>query len=144
MSGSWVAVDMATATPPIIADYDGQVVESIGVGLSASATATFSTTGACTGTISRSGLTFTKSWYAPNTAGIGTSYWVKATLTTGKTPSSGTMGAWTQITTNQAWTNSVAAGGSRDSIVKFQIASDAGGVNIVYTGTIGIIADGTL
>jgi hypothetical protein len=65
-------------------------------------------------------------------------------LTSGDALTSGTFGAWTQMNVNQAWNHSVAGGGYRESLILFEIASDAGGINKVYTGSITMIADGTL
>jgi hypothetical protein len=65
-------------------------------------------------------------------------------LTSGDALTSGTFGAWTQMNVNRAWNHSVAGGGYRESLILFEIASDAGGINKVYTGSITMIADGTL
>jgi hypothetical protein len=135
---------MITAVPTTGGNYDGARLRRLGAGFATSATVTFDTTGTCNGTGTRSGSSFSDYWYLPVTVGIGASYWVRATLTSGDALSSGTFGAWTQMNAARSWNHSVAGGGYRESLILFEVASDAGGINKVYTGSITIIADATL
>jgi hypothetical protein len=132
---------MATSIPPTGADYDGAVTAKSTGGFAVTVGVTFGTTGTVTNT--GTGSAIAKNWFVPNSA-VGASYWVRATLTSGDVPTSGTMNTWLQLNASRSWANAAAGGRNLDSFIKFEIASDAGGVNIVYTGTIEINADGTL
>ena len=92
-------------------------------------------------------------WYNPATTGIGSSYWIRATLQSGTgpyaggtsiTPTTGTMGAWTSLGTTQIWANSVTgslnAQATKYSLIKFEISTNSSGTNIVASGNIGIEA----
>lgn len=74
-------------------------------------------------------------WYLPNTTGIGSSYWIKATLAGGVGPTSGTLNTWLSLAAAQTWSNSLSTNGNRDTVLTIQIASDSSGSNIVTSGT---------
>jgi hypothetical protein len=105
----------------------------------------FNTNGTLSGTNNTSGQdTVTGDlWYSPATAGIGSSYWVRATLTGGSTPSTGAMGTWLQLSTAQAWKNTAPGGNgysNRSSTILFEIAASSGGT-VVASGTITVRAE---
>lgn len=80
-------------------------------------------------------------WYAPATTSIGNSYWIRATLSSGSTPSTGTMNSWLALSTARQWQNSQTFTGSRTSTVLFEISSNSSGTVIVASGTITMQAD---
>lgn len=99
---------------------------------------TFSTVGQITFTSSDSGGANTAvntEWYIPNTTAIGSSYWVRMTVTAGTSPSPGTVGSWTQISTNQEWDWVRTTVGTTTATLTLDLASDSGGATIVGTKT---------
>lgn len=81
-------------------------------------------------------------WGTPTTAGAGNSYWVRATLSSGSTPS-GTLNTWLQLSTTRGWSvfRSSSSVGTTTSVLTIQIATDSGGSNIIDTATITLVAN---
>lgn len=79
-------------------------------------------------------------WYDPPLSGIGAVHWIRATLTAGTNPTSGTMGTWLSLSAGQFWQNFQAPTGARSSTITFEIATDSSGTNIVATKT-GVVID---
>lgn len=81
-------------------------------------------------------------WYFPNAAGVGPLHWIRATLSSGSTPTSGTMNTWTSLTSAQQWTNNSGGGsaGNRTSTILFEISTSSGGSPVVCSGTVTITA----
>lgn len=81
-------------------------------------------------------------WYQPATAGIGSSYWIRATLSSGTTPTTGTMNTWQQLDVTRTWENKSGLGnvGSRSSTILFEISATSGGA-VVCSGTFTIWAE---
>lgn len=78
-------------------------------------------------------------WFAPPASGVGAQYWLNAVLASGSTPTSGTMGAWTQLSSAQSYNYNSGTGGavsSRAGTIDFKVASDSGGTNVVCSGSI--------
>lgn len=98
--------------------------------------------GSGTGTVATDTVTG-DNWYTPNTTSIGSGYWIRATLSSGSVPSSGTMNTWLQLSSARQWNNSSGGGafGSRSSTVLFEISSSSGGSPVVCSGTVSITAD---
>lgn len=78
-------------------------------------------------------------WYTPTTAGIGSGYWIRATLSSGQTPSSGSaLDTWLQLNATRTWTYTAPSGGmfsSRSGTLLIQISSNSTGTNIVTSGS---------
>lgn len=86
--------------------------------------------------------TFRHRWYTPTTAGIGNSYWVRATVTSGVTPTTGTVGSWLALSSNQTWTvTQPGEDGITASVLSISIASDSGGSNILATASYTLLAE---
>lgn len=81
-------------------------------------------------------------WFRPNAAGIGSSYWIRATLVSGDVPTSGTMGAWLALSAVRAWGLSV-TNGIKTSQLLIEIAADAGGAAVVTSGTLTMAVEST-
>jgi hypothetical protein len=82
-------------------------------------------------------LLWTANWFSPTKADAGSSYWVRATLVSGNTPS-GTLNTWLALSGTRGWTLTAPAGGSvqnRSCTLQMQIANDAAGANIVTAGS---------
>lgn len=80
-------------------------------------------------------------WAITPSATVGDAFWIRATSTSG-TPSTGTVGSWTAMSSDQQWTVTRAvAGGTKSWIATFEIATDAAGANIVGSGSYEINAD---
>lgn len=75
-------------------------------------------------------------WGTPNTAGVGSGYWVRVTLTSGTFSASDGSG-WLQLSTTRNWTRSRPTGGigTTSCTCTVDIATDSGGVNIVASGS---------
>ena len=86
---------------------------------------------------------WTVNWFAPTQADIGSSYWVRAVLVSGNTPS-GTLNTWLALNAVRGWTLTAPAGGPvqvRSCTLQIQIASDAAGANIVTAGSASLSVD---
>lgn len=86
------------------------------------------------------------SWYTPDpTASIGNSYWVRATLQSGQTPSSGdALNTWHQLSAVRSWTYTASAGGgfaSRQGTLLIEISSSASGSPVVTSDSITMQVD---
>lgn len=80
-------------------------------------------------------------WHGPQTTSIGSSYWIRATLTGGTTPTAGTMGSWTSMSTDQTWrVDSLTTTSSKNSVIFFEISTSATGTPVVTSGTFNITA----
>lgn len=82
-------------------------------------------------------------WYSPATVGIGSSYWIRATLSSGSTPTSGTLNTWLQLNTARSWSNNSGAGavGTRTSTLSVQVSSSSTGTPVVCSGSVTITAN---
>jgi len=86
----------------------------------------FNLIGSDTGTVNGS-------WIKPNRTGVGNSYWVRFTITSG-TVTTGTTGSWLALSSNQSWTKS-ATNGAASVTGTLEIATDAAGANIIAACT---------
>ena len=81
-----------------------------------------------------------KNWFAPTTPSIGATHWIRATLLSGATPSTGpALGTWVPLSAVQTWgynSGTGGAGSNRVGQLTVHIATDAAGTNIVSTGTL--------
>jgi hypothetical protein len=127
------------------AGFNGaQVVASRLTNTSATTTARaiFNADGTCTGTTtptssSSNSLTGT-SWYTPTSPGIGNSYWIRATSTSGNPPNGGgALNTWLPLSSGQTFTMSVTSIYSiRAGNVLFEISSSSSGSPLVSSGTV--------
>jgi hypothetical protein len=98
----------------------------------------FGTDGSIVGASSQSGSFAVGNWTTPITAGIGSSYWIRATQTSSSGPSTeygASRGVWLQLNSQRTFGVSKTANGLSARVYTFQIASDSGGSNIVATAT---------
>jgi hypothetical protein len=85
-------------------------------------------------------LVWTENWYSPTTAGVGSSYWIRATVQSGQAPNGGSdspINTWVALSTGPTWSylSSSGVAGSRSGTLLFQISSNSSGTNIVSSGT---------
>lgn len=73
-------------------------------------------------------------WFSPTQAGVGSLYWVRATVTSGTATDTGTFGSWLSLSAGQSWGQNAAIG-SKSTTFTLEFASDAAGANIVKTVT---------
>lgn len=80
-------------------------------------------------------------WGTPTTAGIGSGYWVRVTLTSGAFSASDGSG-WLQLSTSRNWTRNRPTGGSGKTgcTCTVEVATDSGGANIVASGSFALSA----
>lgn len=81
-------------------------------------------------------------WYTPTTVGIGSSYWVVATLNSGSL-SSGTTGSTLALSSNRTWQRNQASLGASAANITLRIYSDAGATQLVATATFQLDAEQT-
>lgn len=132
-------------TSAFAANYAGATAERDSGGVAASVTLTFNTDGSVTsgGAGANADVGLPANWYLPTTTGIGSSYWVKSVVTSGSFTSDPSVGTWVSLSTVKQWQRSAGAGASQTVVATFSIASDSSGVNVLYTGSITMIANGT-
>jgi len=98
----------------------------------------FGTDGSIVGASSQSGSFSVGNWTTPTTAGIGSSYWIRATQTSSSGPSTeygASRGVWLQLNSQRTFGVSKTANGLSARVYTFEIASDSGGSTIVATAT---------
>jgi hypothetical protein len=79
-------------------------------------------------------------WYVPTTFGIGSSYYIRATLSSGSTPS-GSLGTWSALTSDAVWTiNASGAGALAECELFIEISSNSGGSPVVASGNVNLTA----
>lgn len=112
----------------------------LGVGATqATSTASLNTDG----TVDINGSLDDRNWYDPTTVGIGSSYWVRATLLTGDMPSGSALNTWLQLNSVRSWsltTTGTAVVRTKLCQLKLEFAADSGGALIVGTDTLEIEA----
>ncbi len=82
--------------------------------------------------LSQSGAADVPYWHNLPATGIGSGYWVRATVTAG-TLTSGTTGSWLALSSNQLWTKGPSGTGSATCSLTFEFSTDAAGATIVST-----------
>ena len=125
-----------------VSHFSGTISKYVTGAVACTVTATFETDGTVTGSESGPAGTFSNgasgdTWYEPTLAGIGSSYWIRATLTSGSTPSTGTLDTWQQLTSSKSVGYNSGTGGavsSRGGTVLFEISKTSGGA-VVCSGS---------
>lgn len=87
----------------------------------------------------RTGLGWSGSlgWYSPTTPAIGASYFIRATLLSGSTPS-GSLGVWLALSAFKSWTLSVTGGGAAVCSLLIEISTAGSDATVVTEGTYNI------
>lgn len=71
-------------------------------------------------------------WFQPTATGVGASYWIKITATSGAFTSNGASG-WTSLASAVACTLTQSSGAGTSTVTfRIQIATDAAGANVVF------------
>lgn len=86
------------------------------------------------GQITATGAANTR-WHAS-----GGAFWVRATVTSGTTPSGSLTATWLALSASRSWTLSRSSVGVTACSLTFEIATDSGGVNIVTSDSATITA----
>lgn len=76
-------------------------------------------------------------WYAPTQGGIGAGYYIRATVTSGQAPSTGSTGVWQSLGSLRRYSYDSGTSGaysSRGGAVLFEISPSAGGTPVVASG----------
>lgn len=130
------------ASVEVVQPLPGGTVQSTTITPSdASATLNFNRAGTVTSSRAGAGSTVSHDWHLNPTATVGDGFWVRATLAAGTTPTSGTIGSWTQLSATSTWNNTRTITGNKTSTLTIELATDSGGANIVTSGTYIINAD---
>lgn len=126
-------------------NYAGAVAERDVAAGAATCNLLFNTDGTITntGSATNNSTGFPCSWYQPTTASIGNSFWVRSTLTSGTFTTDPSAGTWLALSSVRTWTRNASSGNRQTAVATFEIAADAAGTQIVYSGTITVVADGT-
>lgn len=106
----------------------------------ADATLRFDTNGAVTSLTNSNGVQQITDWYQPNITGIGNQFWIRATLSSGTSPTGSALNTWLQLSSPASWRLTQTTNGSRTCTLAISIATDSGGTNVVTTGTATITA----
>lgn len=125
---------LAAASGIIPDPQNGSLLADNTVGNSAVASLSFGSDGSIAWTVSpfEGGSSLGDSaWYDPIVSGIGSSYWIRFTATSG-TLSSNDASTFTSLSSARACSKSGLTGTS-SCTVTVEIATDSGGTNIVYT-----------
>lgn len=125
-----------------ISDFGGSMnATRVPSSTAATATVTFNTDGTVSGTIGGTGSNGATGdrWYQPTESGIGSGYWIRATLSSGLSPNNGNpgVGTWLALSSGRTWGYTSGGGtlGTRDGTLLFEIASDSGGSTVVCSGS---------
>lgn len=81
-------------------------------------------------------------WCSPNVVGVGASYWIRATLSRGVAPTTGTLGVWLSMAAANSWGLS-ALNTYKQSNLLIEIAADAAGSSIVTSGALNLYVEST-
>lgn len=81
-------------------------------------------------------------WHTNPAAGVGTGIWVRATLSSGTTPS-GTLNTWQELSTNRAWSNSRSTAGDTTSTLLLEFSGNSGGTAPLGQATVIIESSAT-
>ncbi len=79
-------------------------------------------------------------WFTPTSTGIGSSYWVRATLNSGSL-SAGTTGSVLSLSAGQSWSRNRTTIGSSAANITLEIFADAGGTQLMASATFSMLAD---
>jgi hypothetical protein len=112
-------------------------ISSIGDGVLAPASAAASVGLTANGALTKTGNDSVAgpSWFEPNTAAIGDSYWARLTVNSGTAPSGSASGVWLALSTSRTWNWNRGTNGSTTCNATIQIASNASGSNVVSSAT---------
>jgi hypothetical protein len=110
---------------------------------------TFPTSATCIGFIQSNGTTNGQApesdvgtnWFTPTTASVGVGYYVRATLSSGTTPS-GTLNAWLSLSTAQSWSVTDSSGSGTGCTLSLEISADQS--TVLGTGTFTLYAEATI
>ena len=108
----------------------------------ASARFRFLSGGTTSATASPNSGSDTPDWAIPAFAGVGNDYDIRATLSSGSTPSSGTLNTWLNLSTTRSWGNSVGSNTSRFTTLLIELRP-AGGGSVLASGNVSINAEST-
>ena len=97
-------------------------------------------TGGGSGTSQPGQVNGTGAWWYPILPGIGSYYWIRATLTAGTAPDVGTFGTWQALSTARVWGwNTFNGVATKTCTITWDIAADAAGSRIVLNAPGNII-----
>jgi hypothetical protein len=81
-------------------------------------------------------------WFHPLKEGVGPGYWVRATLIRGSVPNTNAgLGVWLSLAASSSWITISNGNFFRESVLLFEVATNAAGSVIVASGTIQLQAD---
>ncbi len=87
----------------------------------------------------------TPNWATPTTAGIGAFYWINVSTGTGTGTNTGSpRNTWVSMTPSTTFGINYLSGTIRSRTSSYSISSNSSGSPVVSSGTITLIADGTL
>lgn len=90
--------------------------------------------------VNRGGWTLNvQRWYLPTQAGIGSSFWIRATLLSGTSP--GNLNTWFALSSARIWTRSASPNAFNTSTLLIEISTTNSAAGIVTDGTYSMEAD---
>lgn len=116
------------------------------IGTSATVWVNFYTDGTIQGFITPNDLQWTRSWRVPTLAGIGASYYIKATLASGLAPNGSgdpALNTWHSLSAVRGWAYITSGGvySSRSGTLNIYISTSASDAGIVASGTVYLFAE---
>lgn len=72
-----------------------------------------------------------QTWYGPTQAGIGSGYYLRATVLSGATPDTGTFGTWLVLSAARTFTDTVTGGGANTASLLIEISTAGSDATIV-------------
>lgn len=138
MSGILQALIGSLGGAPVVVPLPGGTVSSTtATPTNAAATLNFTSTGTVTSSRAGIGSTVSHNWHLAPGAGVGNSFWLRATVTSGTNPTTGSINSWVQLSGTTTWQNSdtLANGLAVTSTLLIEIATDSGGSNVVTSGS---------
>lgn len=95
-------------------------------------------------TRSVTGVAMPQAWYQPNTASIGSSYWVRVTVVSGDAPTSGTTGTWQSLSSSIQWIwTTTASPQTKSAVILVELSTSGTGSPVVSSGTYTVTAQRT-
>lgn len=121
----------------------GGTLWGYGESFAASVEVIFNTNGSIVGVVTDYSITDTingDNWFAPNQTGIGSSYWIRATVVSGSITTGSPTGSWLSMSSTTSWTVFRFGAGSANAQLFIEISSSGTGSPVVASGTVNLTA----
>lgn len=83
-------------------------------------------------------------WHSRAVAGVGSTFWTRATLLSGTAPTGAALATWLPLSANQAWSLAQTTVGSKLCSLRIEVATSSAGAGAAILGTLNISAEGVI